>query len=65
MNLINGIAQEMKEIKARGGKIGVVGGPAIVHTGSGKYLASLVVLVARLQKAWHQQSLLLQVEQQN
>ena len=42
MNLINGIASEMKEIKARGGKIGIVGGPAIVHTGSGKYLASLV-----------------------
>ena len=42
MNLINGIAQEMKEIKAKGGKIGMVGGPAIVHTGSGKYLASLI-----------------------
>ena len=42
MNLINGIAKEMKEIKNQGGKIGVVGGPAIVHTGSGKYLAALV-----------------------
>ena len=42
MNIINGIADEMKEIKARGGKIGIVGGPAIVHTGSGKYLASLI-----------------------
>jgi len=42
MNLINGIAQEMKEVKAKGGKIGIVGGPAIVHTGSGKFLASLV-----------------------
>ena len=42
MNLINGIAKEMKEIKAKGGKIGIVGGPAIIHTGSGKYLASLV-----------------------
>ena len=42
MNLINGIAKEMKEIKAKGGKIGIVGGPAIVHTGSGKYLASLI-----------------------
>ena len=42
MNLINGIAQEMKEIKAKGGKIGIVGGPAIVHTGSGKYLAALI-----------------------
>ncbi len=42
MNIIRGIAQEMKEIKAKGGKIGIVGGPAIVHTGSGKYLASLI-----------------------
>ena len=42
MNLIRGIAEEMKEIKAKGGKIGIVGGPAIVHTGSGKYLASLI-----------------------
>ena len=42
MNLIYGIAREMKEIKAKGGKIGIVGGPAIVHTGSGKYLAALV-----------------------
>jgi len=42
MNLIDGIADEMKEIKAKGGKIGIVGGPAIVHTGSGKYLASLI-----------------------
>ena len=42
MNIIKGIAEEMKEIKAKGGKIGIVGGPAIVHTGSGKYLAALV-----------------------
>ena len=42
MSLIKGIASEMKEIKAKGGKIGIVGGPAIVHTGSGKFLASLV-----------------------
>ena len=42
MNLIQGIADEMKEIKAKGGKIGIVGGPAIVHTGSGKYLAALI-----------------------
>ena len=42
MSLIKGIAEEMKEIKARGGKIGIVGGPAIVHTGSGKYLAALI-----------------------
>lgn len=42
MNLIKGIASEIKEIKGRGGKIAIVGGPAIVHTGSGKYLASLI-----------------------
>lgn len=42
MNLIKEIASEMKEIKAKGGKIGIVGGPAIVHTGSGKYLAALI-----------------------
>lgn len=42
MNLIKGIAGEIKEIKGRGGKIAIVGGPAIVHTGSGKYLASLI-----------------------
>lgn len=42
MNLIKGIASEIKEIKGKGGKIAIVGGPAIVHTGSGKYLASLI-----------------------
>ena len=42
LNIIKGIANEMKEIKAKGGKIGVVGGPAIVHRGSGKYLAALI-----------------------
>ena len=42
MNLIRGIASEIKEIKGKGGKIAIVGGPAIVHTGSGKYLASLI-----------------------
>ena len=42
MSIIRGIAKEMKEIKDRGGKIGIVGGPAIVHTGSGKYLAALI-----------------------
>lgn len=42
MNLIKGIVSEIKEIKGRGGKIAIVGGPAIVHTGSGKYLASLI-----------------------
>lgn len=42
MNLIRGIVKEIKEIKSKGGKIAIVGGPAIVHTGSGKYLAALI-----------------------
>lgn len=42
MSLISGIADEIKEIKKKGGKIAIVGGPAIVHTGSGKFLASLI-----------------------
>lgn len=42
MNLIRGIASEIKEIKAKGGKIAVVGGPAIIHTGTGPVLASLI-----------------------
>ena len=32
----------MKEIKAKGGKIGIVGGPAIVHTGSAGIVAQLI-----------------------
>jgi lysine-ketoglutarate reductase/saccharopine dehydrogenase-like protein (TIGR00300 family) len=36
------IAEEMREIKRRGGKIVVVGGPAIIHTGGGPYLAKLI-----------------------
>lgn len=40
--LIKSIAQEIREIKSRGGKIAVVGGPAIIHTGSGPVLAQMV-----------------------
>ena len=42
MSIINDVATEIKNVKANGGKIALVGGPAIVHTGSGKYLASLI-----------------------
>ena len=42
--LIQQIAAEMRQIKVEGGKILVVGGPAIVHTGSGRYLSRLIEL---------------------
>ena len=40
--LIDGIADEIREIKARGGKVLVVGGPAIIHTGAGPYLSDII-----------------------
>ncbi|MDR0912247.1 MAG: TIGR00300 family protein [Methanobrevibacter sp.] len=39
---IENIASEIKEIKSKGGKIAIVGGPAIVHTGSADLLAELI-----------------------
>ncbi|KZX17341.1 ornithine cyclodeaminase [Methanobrevibacter filiformis] len=39
---IEEIATEIKEIKNNGGKIAIVGGPAIVHTGSANLLADLI-----------------------
>jgi lysine-ketoglutarate reductase/saccharopine dehydrogenase-like protein (TIGR00300 family) len=42
MSMIQKIASEIKEIKDKGGKIAIVGGPAIVHTGSAGLLAKLV-----------------------
>jgi lysine-ketoglutarate reductase/saccharopine dehydrogenase-like protein (TIGR00300 family) len=36
------IAWEMRRIRARGGRIVVVGGPVVIHTGGAPYLASLV-----------------------
>lgn len=36
------IAEQMREVKARGEKILWVGGPAIVHTGAGKALEALI-----------------------
>jgi lysine-ketoglutarate reductase/saccharopine dehydrogenase-like protein (TIGR00300 family) len=40
--VISQIAQEMKNLKARGGKIGIVGGPAIIHTRAAPALAQII-----------------------
>ena len=40
--IIRKISSEIKEVKKRGGKIAVVSGPAVVHTGSGPILASMI-----------------------
>jgi lysine-ketoglutarate reductase/saccharopine dehydrogenase-like protein (TIGR00300 family) len=40
--VIEEIAAQMREIRARNGKILVVAGPAIVHSGAGPYLAKLI-----------------------
>lgn len=42
--LIGKIAAEMKAIRHEGGKILVVAGPAVVHTGAGRYLSRLIEL---------------------
>ncbi len=42
--LIGGIAEEMKQIRSSGGRILVVAGPAVVHTGAGRYLSRLIEL---------------------
>jgi lysine-ketoglutarate reductase/saccharopine dehydrogenase-like protein (TIGR00300 family) len=42
--LIGGIAEEMRQIKESGGRILVVAGPAVVHTGAGVYLSRLIEL---------------------
>jgi lysine-ketoglutarate reductase/saccharopine dehydrogenase-like protein (TIGR00300 family) len=39
---IAGLVEEIKQAKARGGKILLVGGPAIAHTGSAKHLSGLI-----------------------
>jgi lysine-ketoglutarate reductase/saccharopine dehydrogenase-like protein (TIGR00300 family) len=39
---IQNIASEIKQIKEKGGKIAIVGGPAIVHTGSAYLLAKMI-----------------------
>jgi lysine-ketoglutarate reductase/saccharopine dehydrogenase-like protein (TIGR00300 family) len=40
--VIEEIASQMREIRARGGKILIVAGPAIVHSGAGPHLAKLI-----------------------
>src|SRR5437773_5020308 len=42
--LIAGIAEEMRQVRAAGGRILVVAGPAVVHTGAGVYLSRLIEL---------------------
>jgi lysine-ketoglutarate reductase/saccharopine dehydrogenase-like protein (TIGR00300 family) len=42
--LISGIAEEMRQVRATGGRILVVAGPAVVHTGAGRYLSRLIEL---------------------
>jgi lysine-ketoglutarate reductase/saccharopine dehydrogenase-like protein (TIGR00300 family) len=42
--LIGAIAEEMKQIRKAGGRIVVVAGPAVVHTGAGRYLSRLIEL---------------------
>ena len=42
--LIGGIAEEMRQVREAGGRILVVAGPAVVHTGAGKYLSRLIEL---------------------
>lgn len=41
-SIIQKVAKEMKEIKDKGGKICVVGGPAVIHTGCAPVLAQLI-----------------------
>jgi len=40
--LISKIAEEMRTIQAEKGRILVVGGPAVVHTGAGRYLSWMI-----------------------
>ena len=40
--VIEDIAREMRDIRARGGKVLIVAGPAIVHSGAGPLLAQLI-----------------------
>ncbi|RMF90835.1 MAG: TIGR00300 family protein [Methanobacteriota archaeon] len=41
-SLIEEIAREVLNVKKRGGKVLVVAGPAVVHTGAHKYLAEMI-----------------------
>lgn len=41
-SIVKKISSEIREVKKRGGKIAVVSGPAVVHTGSGPVLANMI-----------------------
>lgn len=41
-SIIHNVAKEMKKIKDKGGKVCVVGGPAVIHTGCAPVLAQLI-----------------------
>ena len=41
-SIIRNVAKQMKEIKDKGGKVCVVGGPAVIHTGCAPVLADLI-----------------------
>lgn len=40
--VVQELAFEMKRIRSRGGRIVVVAGPVVIHTGGGKYLAEMI-----------------------
>lgn len=40
--VIHEIARQMKEVRERGGKVLFVLGPAVIHTGAGRYIAELI-----------------------
>src|SRR6202165_2652370 len=40
--IIREIANSIREIRAEGGSVLFVGGPAVIHTGAGKYLSALI-----------------------
>src|SRR5438477_3666466 len=42
VQMIHDIARQMQETRARGGKILFVLGPAVIHTGAGRYVADLI-----------------------
>jgi lysine-ketoglutarate reductase/saccharopine dehydrogenase-like protein (TIGR00300 family) len=42
--LISSVAEEMRQVRQGGGRILVVAGPAVVHTGAGRYLSRLIEL---------------------
>ncbi len=42
LSIVKKIASEIHEIKGKGGKIAIVGGPAIVHTGSAPIMSQMI-----------------------